>query len=380
MRILHVITGLSEGGAEGVLSRLIQNDKTNQHAVVSLTTRGKHGDVIEDCGGSVTALGMQPSIWSLPSCYAFRNLFRKVRPAVVQTWLYHADFAGGTAARLLGSVPVVWGIRHSTLSITRDKIKTILLTRVLAGMSHFVPARIAVCSKRAAQVHASLGYNRSKMRVIPNGYDVNALRSGESLRSAWRASHGIPAQMCLVGMVARYSPQKDHAACVEAFARVKHRWPDAKLVLAGAEMTVSNRALIQQLRDKNLLNCVHLLGSVPEVAGLMHALDIHVLSSSHGEAFPNVVAEAMACGTPCIVTDVGDAAMIVGETGWIVPPRDVDSLAKAIADAIDERTNSKWHYRCKAARERIAENFNITGMVQAYNALWREACGIPSLS
>ncbi len=113
-----------------------------------------------------------------------------------------------------------------------------------------------------------------------------------------------------------------------------------------------------------------LLGQRNDIPAVMNALDIHVLSSAT-EGFPNVIAEAMACGTPCVTTNVGDAASIVGDTGWVVPPTNSEALAEAIIAALDERKNQcAWRRRQIAARERIRENFDIQVMVKAYNDLW----------
>jgi glycosyltransferase involved in cell wall biosynthesis len=113
------------------------------------------------------------------------------------------------------------------------------------------------------------------------------------------------------------------------------------------------------------------LGRRSDVIDLARAIDLHVLASSV-EGFPNAVAETMACGTVNVVTDVGDSATIVGETGWVVPPRDPKALGEAIAEAYRERQNSasQWKARQSAARARIVENFSLEKMVSAYRALW----------
>ena len=113
-----------------------------------------------------------------------------------------------------------------------------------------------------------------------------------------------------------------------------------------------------------------LLGQNDDIRQVMNGLDIYVQSSSYGEGFPNVVAEAMACGTPCVVTDVGDAGFIVGKNGWVVPPKDPTKLANAIKKAISEIGSNYWSKRRNKARSRIKENFNITKMIKCYNNLW----------
>jgi glycosyltransferase involved in cell wall biosynthesis len=141
-------------------------------------------------------------------------------------------------------------------------------------------------------------------------------------------------------------------------------------VLAGTGCSDDNAALVAQIKDHGFQGAVRLLGRRGDIPAIMNALDLHVLSS-RSEAFPNVVAEAMACGTPCVVTDVGDAALIVGNTGWVVPPRDPERLAEAIVEALRERTDAKqWQSRSRAARQRILNEFSLEDMVERYHRVW----------
>src|SRR5690606_24342480 len=161
------------------------------------------------------------------------------------------------------------------------------------------------------------------------------------------------------------------ANLIRAFSLLRKRMPDLHLVFAGTDCDDSNAELMRLLQEAGGMENVHLLGRRSDIPALMNALDLHVLSSSHGEAFPNVVAEAMACGTPCVVTDVGDAAVIVGNTGWVVPPRDSEALARAIAEALAEGQNADmWHRRQRAARQRIVDEFSLEAMVARYHSVW----------
>ena len=141
-------------------------------------------------------------------------------------------------------------------------------------------------------------------------------------------------------------------------------------VLIGFNVDKKNIELKSDIRRLKLTNHIKLLGQRDNISEVMNALDIHVLSSRYGEGFPNVVAEAMACGTPCVVTDVGDSGLIVGKTGWVVPPKNSSRLAKAIEKALTERDTAKWEKRCNEVRLRIKKNFGIGNMVRSYNNLW----------
>ena len=222
-------------------------------------------------------------------------------------------------------------------------------------------------------VHKSLGYDGSKMRFIPNGYDLSDFQPGLNPQGEMKASL-VPDQFIpLIGMVGRFNLQKDHANLLDALVILRDRGIAFRCVLVGTGLDPSNLLIVEWIRQHGLTDHVQLLGRRNDIANIMNALDLHVLPSAFGEAFPNVVAEAMACGTPCVVTDVGDASFIVGDTGWVVPPSDADALADAITAALEEFSDvGRSNERSMRARRRIAENFSIERMVAAYSECWED--------
>lgn len=375
MKVLHIITGLEDGGAEAVLYRLIIHDSKNIHEVVSLTSQGKYGSLLRDSGVSVTALGM-PSGQITPR--GLRHLWRLIKSSkadVLQTWMYHANLIGGILG-WLARIPVVWGIRSTILSRPEHKLTTIWIARLCALLSWLISSRIIVCAESAVETHLKMGYNCSQMVVIPNGYDLNYfspnLVSRERLRNQWGISSSIP----IIGMVARFDPQKDHMNLIKALSHLMAIGANFKAVLVGKGINEDNQELVECIRKMGLVNYLYLLGSQDDIPAIMNAIDLHVLSSS-GEAFPNVLAEAMACGTPCVTTDVGDSALIVGETGWVVPPRNATALAQAIHSALQEwKKTEQWRRRQLACRSRIEQMFGIEKMVELYHQLWSEVLGL----
>lgn len=374
MNILHLITGLSDGGAEAVLYRLCTHDAENRHVVVSMMDEGKYGPLLRAAGVAVHCLGMPRGRVTVRGLWRLWRLLRAERPTVVQTWMYHADLVGGVLARLAGVRAVCWGIHNSNLEPGKSRRATIWVARLDARLSRWVPAAIVCCAAQARDVNVRLGYAAEKFVIIPNGYDVGLFRPDAAARARLRAEWGVPDGVPLLGMVARFDPQKDHANLLAACARLQASGADFAAVLVGTGCDAGNAALVQQLAAAGLTQRVRLLGRRDDVPAVMAALDVHVLSSSLGEAFPNVLAEAMACGTPCVTTDVGDAAQIVGETGWVVPPRDAAALAEGIAAALKEwrERPDEWAARRCAARERIVETFGLDRMVQAYRRVWGE--------
>jgi len=370
--ITHITTGLNDGGAESVLYRLCQKSAApSALMVISLSPAGKYSAPLAALGVTVHHLDMPRGRLTLGGLIKLFRLLRKERPALVQTWMYHADLVGGVLARLAGVRRVFWNIRHTELAAGATGRSTRIVAELCARLSRFIPLKIIACAERACAVHIALGYDAKKIVVIANGYDISAYSPAPEIGEAVRKQLGLPLDVPVLGLVGRWNAQKDHANLVAAFKNVLTRQPETRLVLVGTDCTSDNAALVALLEDAGVSERVYLLGQRNDVPAIMNALDLHVLSSSHGEAFPNVVAEAMACGTPCVVTDVGDAALIVGDTGWAVPPRNPAALSDAIATALDERKDqSTWALRKSRARARIAENFSLDKMVARYQAVW----------
>lgn len=368
--IVHVITGLGDGGAEGVLYRLLCRDTESRHLVVSLTDEGKYGPLLREQGIDVHCLRMARGRPSVRAFLRLVRLLRRLRPDLVQTWMYHADLIGGLAARCAGIRPLCWNVRHSTLDPDTTSRATILVARLCAALSGRLPARIICCAQTAADTHRAIGYAADRIVVIPNGYDTERLVPCAEARQAIRAELGVDDGEILIGCVARFHPDKDHATLAEALGWLLssgHRW---RCLLVGEGMAEQNAQLWSILQRNHVTSRCILLGKRSDIPRLMNALDVHVLASS-SEGFPNALAEAMACGVPCVATDAGDARQIVGSTGWIVPIRSPQALATALTSAMDERPSADaWALRKRDARLRIEQAYSLDAMTRTYRELW----------
>lgn len=370
MKVVHLITGLTVGGAETMLLRLMAAEQEDvSHRVISLTGDDPVGHEIRAADVPVTPLGIR-GIRDLPrALLAVRRAIRQHRPDVVQTWLYHADLVGGLAAWGLDT-NVVWNLRHSDLSPERNKAATLWVVRACALLSRHLPTRIISCSNTAAEVHVRAGYDASIMSVIPNGFDTSVFRPSDDARRRVREELGLPEEAVLSGAVGRYHPQKDPETLIEAAAAALADRPEARLVLVGDGYTAENMELAELIRRSGLGTRINLLGLRRDVAEIYPALDLFV-SSSAGEGFPNAVGEAMAAGVPCVVTDVGDCRTLVGETGAVVPPGDPRALAAAWGELLDRPTGEREKLGGRA-RSRIEERFSIRSARERYRTLWRD--------
>jgi glycosyltransferase involved in cell wall biosynthesis len=372
LKVLHIITGLRRGGAEGVLVRLVCATRPEfDHVVIVLRDEGHFGPVLRDAGIPVHVLDVGGRSNAFAAMARLVRIIRADRPAVVQTWLYHADLLGGIAARLAGTRAVAWGVRNTNLDADAISMPTRLVARVAAWLSGIIPVVIVFNSTESSRVHVDFGYKASRLEVIPNGYDIERLRPDPLQREATRAQLGVRPDELLIGCVARWDPQKDHANLLTALRVIASRRPTLRVMLVGTGMEPQNEQLAALLRTVQMQELTILTGPRDDIPAIMNALDLHVLASL-GEAFPNAVAEAMACGTPCVVTDVGDAAYIVSDTGWVAPPRNPQALAAAIEEALVTLERVPRETLSSRCRARIVENFGMRRMTDSYSALWRK--------
>lgn len=370
MHIVHIITGLNNGGAEAVLYRLVTNDTKHKHVVVSLMGMGKYGPMLEEKGIEVVCLNMPQGKLTLGGVLTLWKTLRKHKPNVVQTWMYHADLVGGVIAKLAGIKQINWGIHHTDLVPGESSKATIFIAKLCAKLSNFIPSKIVCCAQRSAEVHSALGYNQSKMVVIGNGYELAKYVPNVELTKQLIDELSLP-NFPVLGMVGRFDPLKNHENLLQALGLLKNKGYEFSCLLIGPNMDSNNQALGQWITDNMLSENVILLGQRPDIPAIMNTLDVHLLSSV-SEAFPNVLAEAMACGTPCVTTNVGDAAVIVDNTGWVVPPKNPIALAEGIEEALLEMQNQPqtWQERQHNCRKHIEENFSIEIMIYKYHDVW----------
>lgn len=375
LKLVFVITGLSTGGAEMMLLKVLQwlDARFSPH-VISLTSLGEIGPRIQALGIPVEALGMKPGLLNPLAFYRLVRRLRALKPDVVHTWMYHADLLGGMAARLACVGAISWGIRNSNIDRDKSKFSTRLVVRICARASRWIPDRILSCSEVAQQFHVGCGYMADKMVVVPNGFDLSSFQPDLQARAAVRSELGVDQDALLVGMVGRFDTQKNHKGFFVAAGLLHPRMPTVRFVLAGKGIEEGNVELERSINLAGIKQVTHLLGFRRDIPRLMAALDL-LVSSSYGEAFPNVIGEAMACGVPCAVTNVGDSAYIVGNTGRVAPSGDMSGLASAIESLLMMPAVER-EALAKRVRARVAENFEIGQVVKRYEAFYDDLAAI----
>jgi len=372
LKIAHIITGLEADGAETMLYKLLRAmDRRFDPVVVSLVDDGPMAARIEELGIPVFGCGMRPGFLSLPAAARLGRLLRRVRPDLLQGWMYHGNLAAQVAAAALPSgTPVLWNIRGSHCRLRDEKFMTAATIWVGARLSR-LPSKIISNSLASARQHERLlRYSKDRWVIIPNGFEVEKFTPSESARVDVRAELHASPEALLIGLIGRYHPMKDHANFLSAAAILRTKLPAAQFLLAGSGVDSENSTLRDQMQTLGLLAGVHLLGARGDVPRITAALDI-AGSASYSEAFPNVIGEAMSCAVPCVVTDVGDAALLVGDTGRVVPPRDSNALAQAWLELAGLSRSSR-HSLGAAARARIAAHFSMSAIAARYEELYDE--------
>jgi len=297
-----------------------------------------------------------------------KRLLKNIQPDIVFCWMYHANLIGGLAAKHCGIKRIYWNIRNSGLKEIWKMPITSAIIEIGALLSGNIPDLIILNSNQARDNHIRIGYDEFKMRVLHNGINTDDFQPDTKARRFIRKELNVRSTVLLVGMTARFHPQKDHKTFLEAANLIVSKVPNVQFVLCGTNIDESNEKLAAWISEFSLEEKVLLLGERRDMPKVMGALDLLMLSSAYGESFPNVIAEAMSCEIPCVATDVGDSAFIIGDSGLIVPAENPHALGEA---AVILLTNNAERIKLgKKARIRIQNEFSIETISKEYEKLF----------
>ncbi len=375
IKIMHIITDLNIGGAEMMLYKLVLGLDREKFLcrVVSLEPPGVLSGRINNLGIQVDSLGVNPRLPNPLALFKAIQMMLKWRPQVVQTWMYHADLLGTLASRIAGRGKLVWNMRCTNMDFAEYSKKTRWVVKACAVLSRY-PHLVLANSRAAIEYHENMGYKFERSMVVPNGFDLDQFKPDPPLRAQVRREFGISKDAPCVGFVARLDPMKDHATFFSAAEVIWRKRPDAHFILCGEGMVWENPQIQAHLGKSRSLPNVHLLGRREDVNRIMAALDIFVLASAYGESFPNVIGEAMACGVPCVATDVGDSRRIIGETGKVVPPKNPLAMANAVLELLD-LPDEEFDKLGILARERIRTLYSLDRIVADYEKMYWDIAG-----
>lgn len=372
LKITHIINSLGTGGAEGALFRLIKHSSNpHNHTVITLLDEGPYKEKLEELGVTVISLNIKSFLAFFYILKLYVVLLNR-RDSIVQTWLYHSDLIGGLLTRLTFNSKLIWTIRNTT--VHNNSKLTKYIQNLCSIMSAYLPQKIVSCSHVAKEYHYKLGYCK-EIHVIPNGYDFAVLKQAREQREEYTLKLGLSDRSYVIGCVARFDEQKDHVTLFKSFSKALKSElipPDSILVLAGTGMTRDNSLLRKLLVRYEIDESVMLCGPRTDILSVICCFDVSILTSL-SEAFPNVLAESMGLGVPCIATDVGDSSIIVGENGWISSPKDIDSIARNIINSFilckNDNLRITLNQKCIAA---TVSRYSIESMVGSFESLWSD--------
>jgi len=374
-KILFLIPTLASGGTERQAAELVRHLDRGRFELLVAAIYGFDRVPVEIPVGDARLLSLRKPLGKLGNLVALFRLWRLIlreKPDIVQSFLRPADLY----ARIAG-----------TLALHR-RIVTSLRTRIQGFWS--APwqwterilwrrsVRIVSNSKAAArEAESLLGIPPARLLVIPNGVDLERFHPGLDWRVP-RAAFGLAPSDLVFGMVARYSPVKDHATLLTAVAQMKNSgyWPEfAKVILVGGTTFENARKEVdERIRKNGLEGAVLPMGVMADVERAYAALDWLILPSRF-EGFPNSVLEAMACGKPVILSDAANAEEIVveGETGWVFPAGDVLALIQCLRRAIAVPPEQRVAMG-RAARSLVEGQFSTRLTARKYESLYEELC------
>lgn len=370
-RILHVISGLGTGGAERMLVKLLgfMNLGRGEHFVISLRPGGSQLEALSRANVTVFPINMGSPLSVLYKLPRLISITRRIRPDLIQGWMYHGNIAASLASLSLyphPRPPVLWNIRHTVYHLKYEKFATrivIWLNAILSPLAN----RIIYNSSVSRFQHETLGFRRNAEK-LPNGFALEKFRPDPFARSRLIDELDLDPDAIIVGNVARFHPMKDHRTLLEAGARVVLENNLAHLVLVGPGINSANLVLKHQIKRFNLNGRLHLLGERSDVERILPAFDVFVLSSAWGESFPNVLGEAMACGVPCVATDIGECATILGKQGAIVRPRSPSQLADEILRLL-KMSKPRRQAMGNEARQRISTYYSLNRVAEGYETI-----------
>ena len=363
--ILHIITGLSLGGAEMMLYKLIKNSPNPQkHMVVSLTDKGYFGDKLLELNVRVIELKMSKwlfftKIWTLV------KIIKESKVDVIQCWMYHANLIGSICGFIANVKNIVWGIRHSISK--HDKLSVRIIDKILALTSSFACKAVICCGDIPKLTCEKNGYSKSKLYSIYNGFETHEMYFSEEERNKLRNEFRLSNENFVIVHMARFHYLKNHSGLLKIFAQVYKKNKLARLVLAGNGIE-NNTKIDELIKEFNLSKSVLVLGTRTDTRAIYSMSDVAILTSL-SEGFPNVLGEAMLCERPSLATDVGDCKLIIDNDDWIFDLNDNENFVKALLE-LSIMPKDKIMDIGRSCRKKIIDRFDIGQTYIKFHKIW----------
>lgn len=356
--ILHVITALKTGGAENMLALLLEtnNSEKFEHIVVSIRPEGEIRHRIEKTGTKIFDLDVTGSFTSFVGVIKLSKLIRKLKPDIIQGWMYHGDLFSVLSLQLSKrrkKTKLYWGVRCSNLDLNNYSLQLRIVIWLCVKLSRF-PDLIIVNSESGINFHKSLGYHANNFKLIDNGVDINKFKFDENMRITIRNELKISIDTVVAIVAARNDPMKDYQTLLSVLLKIDN----CTVIVAGSGTEILPH-------QANVLR----LGRRGDMQNLFSAADFLISSSAFGEGFSNSISEGMSCSLPVVATDVGDSKRIVGNAGYIVSPKNRVELKEGIMTMLKLASTERKNMG-ESARKRISEKYTIQRTISKFKNIY----------
>lgn len=379
MKIIHIISSLEKGGAEGNLYRLCQFQKKKYKnkidiTIITLIKNGYYEVELKKKNIKIFTLGLNKKIkffYFLKKIFILRKFIKSQNPDIIQSWMYHSNFITLFIHQKFYN-RIFWNIRHSKLNIKISKKITIFISLICGLISKIVPSKIIYCSEESINFHENYHfYAKNKTRLIDNGYCEKSYYPSKPLRLNFRKKNKLKKTDIIFGFAGRYAKQKNISSLLFAFSKIVKNYNNIYLFMAGKDINSSNQELNKLAFDLKIKNKVIFLDEQKNLLEFYNGIDLLILTSL-SESFPNVVAEAMLCSTPVLSSDVGCSKEIIEDSGFLVNGNDHQSIVKSLNESLYVFKNKKirWKFIKKNCRLKIKNKYSIKNMSNAYLENW----------
>jgi glycosyltransferase involved in cell wall biosynthesis len=373
MRVVFLIRSLNRGGAERQLAELAKG-LAGRSIEVSILTFYAGGPIWDELVKfptvQVTSLGKRGRWDVVGFALRLRQELRRLKPDVLHCYMVEPSVFGLIIGRMTKVPAIVWGVRASNMDYSKYQRVNWLSFKVAAVLSRYADLIIAN-SEAGRKYHTKMGYSPQHFVAIPNGIDAELFRPCVTARIETRTQWCLTRGEFVVGVAARLDPMKGHLTLLRAAKNACGRVAHLRFVCVGSGPESYSAELHAHANQLGLADRVLWPGECDDMRSIYPAFDTVCSSSSFGEGFSNAIGEAMACSVPCIVTDVGDSATVVGNTGFVAPPND----PLALADAIVKMSTLSVEVRAALgadARRRVVERYGLAAMIAKTEESYRE--------
>lgn len=373
MKVLHIIPGLGNGGAEKCLVDLVTKSKTDvHHTIMTCSDEIFYLDTLRKNGIEVKKIDLTPKFKNIINVLRAYFVVRKIKPDIIHGWLYLGNLFG-LLFSCASKSQLIWSYHQAHLSYKHNSFKTYIIILFCKYVSQWVNIVHVFVSRLSFAEHQRIGYNLKQYKIISNGVDIDIFKPTleKGSYSDLRHNNKSDQREFIVGCVSRYDPIKNIPFLLQSFSNFYMKEKKVRLKLIGSQMTEDNQQLKYLISKYQIQDCVELCGPTRNVAEAMRGLDLHVLTSFH-EGYGNVIAEALACGVPGVSTITGAAPELLSDNGWLIEGHTPDALAAILATAHEEYSKrpEAWADRRVRSRQKICSQFTISKSVQNYVDLW----------